>query len=321
MEINKVSNLFKVKDNQLVLEYANICIDGADNRLYVDPIQISGNDDDFSKKCHLIIEDFFNVVFEYLKNDQQFKAKGLLDQSKEKNSLRLGKAEIIPGVLASGTGCSPEMLYKLFNRVQIRNLVKKEIIKKPMDTVLFIKGFNEDRMSDLIVSLIFKELVSFTNTQVSKSTQKIATQKMSGNFWNHETHEWEIFEYEQLVDLESRPLTLVPKNFVTDKYVYRVDRYIQSCLMVHEQKLRQKESTDSKLISKSDLYNELKKSSGLTGTEFIIRYTLDYVEEGLIEKFRKSNEHNAKSKYRGKLTDDELTAIIEKPYIDVENLL
>jgi|GEM_PF-6736198 len=320
MKINKVSNLFKVADNQSALEYTNICIDGADNRLYVDPIQIAGNNDAFSKRCHLIIEDFFNVVFEHLKNDQQFEAKGLLDQSQEKNCLRLGKAEIIPGVLASGTGCSAEMLYKLFTRVQIRNLVKAEVIKEPMDTVLFIKGFNEDRMTDLIVSLIFKELVDFTNTQSSKTTQKIATKKMSGNFWNHITHQWETFEYEQLLDLKKRPLTLVPKNFVTDKYVYRTDRYIQSCLMVHEQELHQKENPDSKPINKNDLYKELKNSLGLTGTEFIIAYTLGHIEENLIARFRKANRHNAKSKYRGKLTDDELTTIIEKPYMDIDNL-
>lgn len=320
MKINKVSDLFKVENNQSVLEYANICIDGSDNRLYVDPIQISGNDDALSKRCHLIIEDFFNVIFNHLKNDRNFKTKGLLDKSKEKNSLRLGKAEIIPDVLASGTGCSAEMLYTLFTRVNIRNLVKEDIIKKPMDTVLFIKGFNEDRMSDLIVSLIFKELVYFTNKQASTSTQKIATRKMSGTFWNHMTHRWEKFEYEQLLDLKKRPLTLVPKNFVTDKYVYRAERYIQSCLMVHEQKLRQKKNPDSKPINKKDLYNELKNSLGLTGTEFIIQYTLCNIEENLIEQFRRANEHNSKGKYRGKLTDDELTTIIEKPYMDVDNL-
>lgn len=320
MKINKVSDLFKVADNQSALEYTNICIDGADNRLFVDPIQIAGNDDDFSKRCHLIIEDFFAVVFKHLKNDQNFEAKGLLDQSKENNSFRLGKTEIIPGVLASGTGCTAEMLYKLFTRLQIRNLVKAEAIKKPMDIVLFIKGFNEDRMTDLIVSLIFKELVDFTNVQASKTTQKIATQKMWGNFWNHITHQWETFEYDQLLDLEERPLTLVPKNFVTDKYVYNVVRYIQSCLMVHEQNLRQKENPDSKPINKNDLYKELRTSSDLKGTEFIIQYTLGHIEENLVERFRKANEHNAKSKYRGKLTDDELTTIIEKPYMDEANL-
>lgn len=68
------------------------------------------------------------------------------------------------------------------------------------------------------------------------------------------------------------------------------------------------------------MYKELKVASGLTGTEFIIHYTLGHIEENLIERFRKANEHNAKSKYRGKLTDDELTTIIEKPYMDVASL-
>lgn len=325
-KLNKVTDLFNLKDKQSELNYPNIVIDGADNRLYVDGIQIAGNSDELSKRCNLIIEDFFNTVFEHLKEKDSLKVKKevkkLLDQSKEKNSLRLGKSEISPGRLAEGKGCSQEMLYKLFTRVEIRTLVESGVIQKPMDTVLFIKGFGEDRMSDLLVSLIFKELVEFTNGQAAKAPNKPKIQEnVKGNFWNHITHQWETFTYNQILDLQNRPLILVPKNFVTDKYVYRVDRYISSCLLVYEKEIRKQENPDYKCKNIKELQKELQNSMGKIGTEFIISYTLDHLEGNLVERFRQNNEHNSKgTAYRGKLTDDELTAIIEAPYIDVDNI-
>lgn len=322
-KINKVSDLFNVKDKQSDLEYVNICIDGADNRLYVDGIQIAGNSDELSKRCNLIIEDFFNTIFQHLRKNEHIAVKSLLDQSNENNSLRLGKSEIFPGAVAIGKGCSQDMLYKLFTRVinKSRNLVELGLIKKPMDTVLFIKGFGEDRMSDLIVSLIFKELIGFTNVQASKAPDKLKTKKVQGKFWNHITHKWDTFTYHQILDLQNRPLTLVPKNFVTDKYVYRVDRYINSCLIVYEKELRTKENPDYKCTNVKALKKELENSLGLTGTEFIITYTLNHIKDrNLIEKFRRDNEHNSKGNYRGKLTDYELTSIIEAPYMELDDI-
>ncbi|MGR6899703.1 hypothetical protein [Rummeliibacillus sp. BSL5] len=322
MKINKVSDLFNVKDNQAELEFPNIVIDGADNRLYVDGIQIAGNSDALSKRCNLIIEDFFNTVFEHLKDENSsFEVKKLLDQSKEKNSLRLGKSEISPGVLAEGKGCSQEMLHKLFTRVETRTLVKSGVIKKPMDTILFIKGFGEDRMSDLLVSLIFKELVEFTNRQAAKAPNKPQIQEnIEGSFWNHITHQWDTFTYNQILDLQNRPLILVPKSFVTDKYVYRVDRYISSCLLAYEIEMRKQENPNYKCNLK-ELKKELQNSLGKTGTEFVIAYTLGHPEGNLVARFRRDNEHNSKgTAYRGKLTDDKLTTIIEAPYTEIDNI-
>ncbi|HDM0227013.1 TPA: hypothetical protein PYZ05_002668 [Staphylococcus aureus] len=323
MKINKVSDLFNVEDKQSDLEYVNICIDGADNRLYVDGIQIAGNSDALSKRCNIIIEDFFNTIFEHLGKNEHITLKKLLDQSKENNSLRLGKSEISPGALAVGKGCSQDMLYKLFTRVinKNRNLIESGLIKKPMDTVLFIKGFGEDRMSDLIVSLIFKELIEFTNGQASNAPNKPKTEKVKGKFWNHITHNWDTFTYDQILDLQNRPLTLVPKNFVTDKYVYRVDRYISSCLVVYEKEIRLKENPNYKCPNIKSLKKELENSLGLTGTEFIITYTLNHLKDrDLVEKFRRDNEHNSKGNYRGKLTDQELTSIIEAPYMEMDDI-
>lgn len=320
-KINKVSHLFNVKDKQSDLEYVNICIDGADNRLYVDGIQISGNPDALSKRCNLIIEDFFNTIFEHLRKNEHIAVKSLLDQSKENNSLRLGKSEIFPGALAIGKGCSQDMLYKLFTRVinKNRNLVELGLIKKPMDTVLFIKGFGEDRMSDLIVSLIFKELIEFTNVQASNAPNKPKTKKAQGKFWNHVTHKWDTFAYQQILDLQNNPLTLVPKHFVTDKYVYRVDRYISSCLIVYEKELRKKANPNYKCTNVKALKKELENALGLTGKQFIIVYTLNHLKNrDLIEKFRRDNEHNSKGNYLGKLSDYELTSIIEAPYMEID---
>lgn len=319
--INKVTDLFGFKGNQSELDYPNIVIDGADNRLYVDGIQIAGNSDKLSKRCNLIIEDFFNTVFGHLKDkNSSFEVKKLLHQSKEKNSLRLGKSEIYPGVLAEGKGCSQEMLHKLFTRIDSR-LFESGLIQKPMDTVLFIKGFGEDRMSDLLVSLIFKELVEFTNGQAAKAPNKPQIQEnVKGSFWNHVTHQWETFTYTQILDLQNRPLILVPKNFVTDRYVYRVDRYISSCLLVYEKEIRKQKNPKYKCNLK-DLQKELQTSYGKTGVEFVIAYTLGHLEGNLVERFRRDNEHNSKgTAYRGKLTDDELTAIIDAPYTEIDNI-
>lgn len=312
--MNKVTDLLALKAEQKNLDFANVCIDGPDNRLYLDALLIWSCEDELSKRCTVLITDFFDTVFNLFKQNKIFEVKQLLNKSHENNSVRLGKTCFTRN--SNGKGCTQAMLYKLFKQIHTKRLVEKGLIADVMDTVLFIKGFDEDRMSDLLLSIIFSEMVEFTNKQANLGNTELKKVKSTALQWNMKMHQWEPFEYEHILDFQGNELTLLPKWFLTGNYVYRADRFIHGHLMEYEQNIRYKEDKlkygkEARKTNKKELYKELQDTYG-KGKEFAINYTLKYPE--LIANYRENRKHGVKGSYQGSLTDSELTEIIDKPY-------
>jgi len=320
VRIEKVTTVLQVNKKQAQLDFVDIGTSGADNKLFFDPLLIAKNEDKFSKASHTLLTDYFQTVFKLIR-DGKSKEDELLDilaNSSENNSFRLGKSEFIKDVYPNGRGCGPDMLFRLLTRVEHRRLIEDGTIKDPMDIVLFIKNFNEDRMSDLLASILFELLNEFTVTQALKYNPKANFTVQEGLRWDITTHNWIKFKYRQLLDLNGVPLTLVPKHIVTDQYRYRADNYLMAHLIQYEQEDELKEVLKSnpdavkrnkKLIRVEREYEMDNPST----KELIIQLTLAHHSKNPVNVYK---EEMAK-KYNGGLSDSQLTSIIEKPYAEI----
>ena len=320
MKVEKVTTVLQVNKTQKQLDFVNIRTSGADNRLFLDPLLIAKNKDEFSKKAHRLLTDYFQTVFKFVKEgaEKEQALLSILRNSKENNSFRLGKSEFIKDVYSSGRGCGPDMLFKLFTRVEHRRLIVDGTIKDPMDIVLFIKNFNEDRMSDLLASILFELLSEFTLTQALMHNPKTKFKIQEGLRWDVTTHNWVKFQYRQLLDLNKVPLTLVPKHIVTDRYRYHADNYLMAHLIQYEQeeelKAERETNPDAVKRNKKLIRSEKKEEMGNPSTkDLIIQLTLAHHSKNPINTYKE----DIAKKYNGGLSDSQLTSIIEKPYAEI----
>lgn len=323
-QIVKVSHLLEKKlISQSQLTYGNLAISGNDNKLFIDPILIYGDSqrDEIAKKCWETLSDYFNTLCSELANGKFSRESNILEHLSEKNEFRLGHSQYKDGKIAFGTGCTKEMVYSIFERIgfeKCKEMIEKNLIKDPMDIVVFVKGFGEDRLSDLITNVIAKELQMYTESIIKQSTEfeNLTFLEKTSWYWDKNTHSWKEFSYNQMLDFNKKPLTLIPKRFLTNKYSYSASRFFQGIVLEHIQKLEQLKNPNAKKKTKKTIKSELKnkEDSIVFIKDFIIEYTLKE-QPDLAYKFRNQQKNGSLgTNYLGYLSDNRLTEIINQPY-------
>lgn len=316
-KIEKVTTVLQVNKKQEQVQFANIGTSGADNKLFLDAVLIALNEDKLSKAAHELLSDYFQTVFKLIREgkSKEHLLLDILGNSSENNSFRLGKSEFIKDSYPNGRGCGPDMLFRLLTRVEHRRLIEDGTIKEPIDIVLFIKDFNEDRMSDLLASILFGLLSDFTVQQALKHNPNAKFSKEEGLRWDIKTHNWIQFDYWQLLDLKGVPLSLVPKNMITNCYRYQPNDYLMAHLIKYEQEEELKTNPDVEKRNKKLISQEIKEEMNNPSTkDLIIQLTLTHRSKNPLNIYK----GDVKTNYSGRLSDSELTSVIEKPYAEIQ---
>ena len=118
-----------------------------DVKLFLDPLLLS---DGFRN----IVNDFVNTVYKMYTLGNKAGAFQLFSHSKECNAIHFGYSESN----SKGTGVSMKMLDQFFGYVYKSVDRIKEKLLTPIAMPIFVKSFSEDRMSDLLVSLLKKRI-------------------------------------------------------------------------------------------------------------------------------------------------------------------
>lgn len=231
-------------------------------------------------------------------------AYSILTHSKEDNSNRLGYSK----GKAVGKGASAEQLKEVFNQLcsddKVSSAVRKQLALLP----IYVPNFAEDRMSDLIVSIIRKELVEFTLDQAKLLKIPIEKTKHDyGYYWDNISRSWKNYENYWIKGNDGKPLILTPKRIVSTKYSYNVGNYIQHTLLVMEQNHRS--VADKKLPTKKDLYKEL--ISDVYEKDKSKSYALDATKkfpEAIKQFLRLQESRNLATP----LSDEEITAAVKE---------
>lgn len=190
-----------------------------DVKLFLDPLLLS---DGFRN----IVNDFVNTVYKMYTLGNKAGAFQLFSHSKECNAIHFGYSESN----SKGTGVSMKMLDQFFGYVYKSVDRIKEKLLTPIAMPIFVKSFSEDRLSDLLVSLLKKELILYSLEQARLHGLKISNEVQRFDYWDSESHEWATFESQYVLAPNENGveelLILVPKSVVSKRFLVNPSRYI-----------------------------------------------------------------------------------------------
>lgn len=90
---------------------------------------------------------------------------------------------------------------KLFDTVLASKVLENRVLTNPISLVLFVEDFAEDRMSDLVISILKKELVEYTLAQVVLHDLPIENDEVNyGKYWEASTRSWKTLKNRYIKD-------------------------------------------------------------------------------------------------------------------------
>lgn len=216
-----------------------------DVKLFLDPLLLS---DGF----RTIVNDFVNTVYKMYTLGNKAGAFQLFSHSKECNAIHFGYSESN----SKGTGVSMKMLDQFFGYVYKSVGRIKEKLLTPIAMPIFVKSFSEDRLSDLLVSLLKKELILYSLEQARLHGLKISNEVQRFDCWDSESHEWATFESQYVLAPNENGveelLILVPKSVVSKRFLVNPSRYI-SVIFQHLQLMEKYQRTNGTPKSQKEL--------------------------------------------------------------------
>lgn len=283
----------KHKDIAFINSYVN-----RDVKLFIDPVLIQIYKSSFCDKVRSKLNDFFNELFiAYYDTKDESRKKYLLKHAREINDSHLGYAT------EYGHGNSEEGLYEIFKGID--DYINGTKLHRTYELALFVPGFAEDGMSDLITNILYKELSEFTKEQCDKYGYKTCKCPKDRYYWDDTTHSWQKYYGESMI-IENEICVLIPKEIVQSRYRFTADNYLRSVIVenICEKNAVYDEKGNKYRTPKGITRDKLIEENGSV-FETIVYYTnidgtlLDQYQKIVFEKYKES-----------KLLDDKLDDIV-----------
>lgn len=223
MKLKKVTDYYGLDKSQEEIDFVDINMNG-DSRLFVNPTLLKYSKyDPFAGHGTFKVESFFKKIFELYSGGGRVNALELFTSSGETNANHLGYSR----GKSRGNGASKRALAKLFDTILETGALAEEIMTKPMSLLVFAHDFGEDRMSDLVTSILKEEFVAYTLEQAHKLGIPIEQDEINyGNYWNEENFSWETLKAKWIKGTDGKPLILTPKQVVSEQYGFSVTDYV-----------------------------------------------------------------------------------------------
>lgn len=311
----RFSEYFEIRpNNQRDLEFVDIRID-TDNYLFIDPtiMAISQNERDIA--WHEKVQSFVETALGFYRDENIPEARAIFNSSNESNEIFLGYSIGSP----RGNGNSENSLDEVFTYVNNQRLIMEGLIERVEDLGLFVPKFGPDSLSDLVASLLKKELIEFTIEQCEIHGID-RTVELRKPFWNHEERNWGTVTEMLPANEDGRPIVLIPKGIVTRSYAYDPRNYLSDVVLVRRQQhhraneteLHSRRYRDEGVVSKKLIYEAEVSEEGLTRKEYLINMTLE--DTTMIDAFRDNVRNTQLGTNGGRMTDEELEEYINESY-------
>lgn len=308
-EVMKVSKFFELSKEQKDLDFINVDM-SRDSALFINPVLIDSKSEGFlGVACKEKIEHFINAVYTCYAAGEKENAISLFGYSQEDNATHLGYSKY----KSSGKGASEKALIKLFDKVCLSGtIIQKNVLTNPLSIVLFVADFAEDRMSDLLTSIMKKELVEYTLLQANLLDLPISDAEVDyGYHWDMDQKKWCNLRQKCVLGSDGKPLLLVPKTIVSDRYAFSVPNYLTKVIWVAKKALYADDypKITNKVLKEKEIHDHYGNSRGA-----IAEYVLDQSIENphYLEQYFDLYSNNTAGRYQSILTDEEITTIVDK---------
>jgi hypothetical protein len=221
-----------------------------DTRLFLDPYVMQALPDGFCQKAFKSVNSFFTEVFATCAINDNKKLYELLAHASEPNETNLGMKTISQ----HGKGSTPDELTELFYKFYKDIIHTHNMNDLGLNICIYIKGFDHDKMSDLITNIIRNLLFEFTVSQCLKWNMPLDKDvTLIGHYWDVYSLTWAELKGNAFL-IDGKSFLLVPKIIVRREYTANVERYIKQYIL--------KELQQKHLDSNSELCTKVTLKSG-----------------------------------------------------------
>ncbi len=214
------------------IDFVDIIVNG-DTKLFLDPCLIELCQDRWALSAKASMGSYFKRFYEVYRNDEGIESKRqLFAHPNEINATKLGH-----GNGDNGKAKTTEGIIEAF--IGVESLFSKNIkLSHPIDLPLFIKGFAEDCLSDMLTNVLFKVLNDFTLDQCNKYNVRTSQLSEEYYYWDYVTNDWLPYQGNCLI-IDKKVILLVPKWFVRKRFYYNVNQYFSRIIL---EKLQQEQA-------------------------------------------------------------------------------
>jgi hypothetical protein len=210
----KLSEHFSLGKSQNELDFVDIDL-SSDTAVFVDPILICKRLDVWSQECNSYIQSFFGHLLSLLRGSQVSDAEDMFLHFREPNLVHLGLSKGVPRGRGIGASDSQSIIRNMISSAAFASGLVKDI----EDNVLFIDNFGEDKLSDMLVQILYLKLNEYTIDQCKLHDIPVQPNVANTPHWSLSSNSWMFGHSEGLVANNSRKL-LVPKGIVSFTFDY-----------------------------------------------------------------------------------------------------
>lgn len=250
-----------------------------DTKLFIDPCLIEYVHNPLNVKFKETITSYFDYFYKlYYENYPDLEKKKLFDFAHEINATSLGY-----GKGDNGRGSTADKM--LFDFRTIEKLIEMNLhMDSPIDIPLFLNGFAEDRLSDMLTNILFQDLSQFTIEQCEKYGILLQTELPQGytpfSYWDKMHKSWIHYGGKYLI-IEEKVVLLVPKSVVRKRYFFQTSQYFTRIILQRLQKQYpqvDKYGEKQKPPSKKELA-KMHKSPDESTRDAVIRLTVGHADD------------------------------------------
>ena len=205
--------------NQRVVDFVDVDTD-IDTPLFLDSqFLYSKMDSKWASETYAIINDFIEFIKYYIEKEDFDTVKDYCQHFKEPKGFGLGRAK----TKSNGSGISPKKALAILQELhRISRGLNKDIMAFLLaDVKVFMENVGSDNISDLIATIIRKQLIDYTAEQCDLYEIPLQTGVFSDYYWNTEISGWDCSLEHRMLVIGGQPRVLVPKSMVYLEKIYR----------------------------------------------------------------------------------------------------
>ncbi|MFG6502504.1 hypothetical protein [Microbacterium sp. P05] len=175
-----------------------------DTKVFVDPHAFTTMESDWARECVSLLQDFYGEVLAAVRASDRQRGMYLLGRLGESNEAHLG----LSSAQARGSGVATGLATDIYDALGLSTAVISGILSEVQETVLFVEGIGHDRVSDMTINIIRRQLIRFTQDVCNFYGIPMVQQLDSGWMWDRHTQTW-VTEHVEL-PMPNGKLLLVP---------------------------------------------------------------------------------------------------------------
>jgi len=284
-----ISNYLKLgAKGHFTRDFVDVFLNG-DNRLFIDPSLIERGNDTWCKSATNIMNSFFDVLFSTIRSGGSTDI--LFAHAGEQNATKLGygsNGRNGKGKTAKGLKDCLRGLYPLVQEIST--------VSRPQDIPVFVPGFAEDCMSDLLTNILHGHINDFTAEQMKKYGRKPDSENVFFT-WDMAIKEWVKVSRPCWLH-NNKELLLVPKHIVRKNFLFNTGQYLRRVILE-----RVREENNWQDMSKKDIEANISRDKENWSYDYIVDYTKQQ-PEALCEYHKKLPSYY--NEVGGAMTDAEL---------------